>query len=193
MLGKCFGVLCSVSFVFAIICGNTSELCDAILAGASKSVTLCISLIGIMALWGGVMAVLKEASVIKLLSRFMRPILKHVFPRAFSEGVACEEITACISASLLGIANATTPLALASIEKMNEGRQSKYATNDMITLAVLGSASFNLIPTTVLALRADAGASIKYEILAPIWLCSLACGLLGVLLSRLLGKINGDC
>ena len=191
MLGKCFGVICSISVVFAIFCGRSKELCSAIISGASKSVTLTISLIGIMALWNGIMNVLKECGAISALSRIMRPLLKFIFPSSFKDNVATEEITSCISANLLGMANATTPLAIKAIEKMQEGRKSDVASADMITLAILGCASFNLIPSSIIALRQAMGAGITYQIIFPVWLCSGTCALIGIVLSRIFAKIYG--
>ena len=193
MIGKCFGTLCIISVIFAIFTGNLQGLNDGILEGAGKSVTTVISLIGIMTFWNGVMEVLKDAGVINKLSRLLKPILKFVFPRAFKENKGAEEITACISANILGLSNASTPLALNAIEKLNENRDSDKATNDMITLAVLGCACFSLIPTTVIAIRMAQGASITYEIIIPVWICSGVCMLLGIILSRIIGKISGDC
>lgn len=192
MLGKCFGVLSLISLFFGIICGNMGEVCKSIVSGASKSVTLTISLVGIMTLWSGFMNVLKEAGIIKKLSHFLRPVLRFVFPKSFKNEVATEEITACISANLLGIANAATPLAITAIEKMQNGRKSDIANADMITLAVLGCASFNLVPTTVIAIRQASDALVTYEIMFPVWICSGVCMLLGVILCRILGKIYGD-
>jgi spore maturation protein A len=191
MLGKCFSVLCIISFAFSVFTGNMKNLCDSILSGASKSVTICISLIGIMALWNGIMAVLKKAGVIKRLSKLLKPLLKKIFPYSFKNDIATEEITACISANLLGVSNAATPLAINAINKMQNKRKSTVASNDMITLAVLGCASFSLVPTTILALRASYGASITYEIIFPVWICSASCALLGIILCRILGKLYG--
>ena len=192
MLGKCFSLLCIVSFLFGIFNGDMKMLGDSILKGATKSVTIIISIIGFMALWNGVMEVLRDSGVIKRLSGLLKPVLKHIFPRAFKTGEGCEEITACVSANMLGLSNATTPLALSAIEKMNKGRKSDKATNDMITLCVLGCACFNLVPTTVISMRLSQGASITYEIIAPVWICSLACMLIGIILCKIIGKINGD-
>lgn len=192
MLGKCFSVLCIISFFFGAFTGNMKNVCDAILSGASKSVEVCFSLIGIMALWGGVMAVLKSCGAISGLSKLLKPILRLVFPRSFKENVATDEITACVSASLLGVANATTPLAICAINEMQKNRRSNVATNDMIMLSMLGCACFNLVPTTVIALRSGAGAEITYKIMLPVWICSGVCCVLGVVLCRILGRVCGD-
>lgn len=192
MLGKCFSIICIISFVFGILNGDMKLLGDSILQGATKSVNIIISIIGFMVLWNGVMEVLKACGFISKLSRLLRPILKHIFPRAFKTGEGCEEITACVSAGILGLSNATTPLALSAIDKMNKGRNSNKATNDMITLCILGCACFNLVPTTVISMRLSQGALITYEIIVPVWICSLACMLIGIILCKLIGKINGD-
>lgn len=192
MLGKCFSLLCIISFVFGIFNKNMRLLGDSILKGSSKSVSVIISIIGFMALWNGVMEVLKDSGIIKKLSKLLKPILKHIFPNAFKTGEGCEEITACVSANILGLSNATTPLALSAIEKMNKGRKSKRATNDMIALSVLGCACFNLVPTTVISMRISQGATITYEIIAPVWICSFICMTLGIILCKIIGKINGD-
>lgn len=190
MLGKCFGVLCVVSIVFAIFAGNASALSEAVASGASKSVSLVISLVGIMAFWNGLLNVFKEAGIIEKLSRLLRPILKRIFPKAFKENIATEEITACISANILGIANASTPLAISAMEKLNENNKSAIASADMITLAMLGCCSFNLIPTTIIAIRASAGASVTYELIPAVWVCSGICSVIGIILSLILGKIS---
>ncbi|MBE6624043.1 MAG: hypothetical protein E7622_00205 [Ruminococcaceae bacterium] len=190
MLGKCFGALCVISVIFAIFTGNISSLSEAIATGTDKSVKLVISLVGIMAFWNGLLNVFKDAGVIKMLSRLLKPILKRIFPRAFKENVATEEITACISANMLGIANASTPLAISAMKKLSERDNSGVASADMITLAMLGCCSFNLIPTTIIAIRASANASITYELIPTIWLCSGICSIIGVVLCLILGKIN---
>ncbi len=192
MLGKCFSALCIISFIFAIFCGNMAEVSKSILEGCEKSVTVCISLIGVMTLWNGIMEVLKESGIIRNLSKILRPILRLIFPRSFKNECATEEITACISASMLGVSNATTPLAINAISKMERGARRGYATNDMIMLCMLGCACFNIIPTTIIALRESKGAEITYEIIVPVWICSLACMAIGIILCRIFGKINGD-
>lgn len=192
MLGKCFSIMCVISVVFAIFSNNTSEVSSAILGGATKSVSLVISLVGIMALWNGILNVLRDAGVIERLSRLLRPVLKHIFPKSFKNNIATDEITACISANMLGIANAATPLAIRAIEKLNESEHSESASADMITLAILGCCSFNLVPTTIIAIRASLGATITYSIIPSVWICSGICCLMGIFLSLILGKIYGN-
>ncbi len=193
MIGKCFSILCITSFVFALINGKTAEVSKSILAGCEKSVTLCFSLIGAMMLWNGIMEILKESGVIRAFSKLLAPILKLIFPRSFKNGYAIEEITVCLSAGLLGVSNAVTPLAIEAISKMERGVKKEYATNDMIMLCMLGCACFNVIPTTIIALLDGKGAQFSYEIIFPVWICSFICMTVGIILCRILGKIYGDC
>lgn len=191
MLGKCFSIMCIISFAFGAFTNNMESVCKGILEGASKSVEICISLVGVMALWGGVMAVLKACGIISKLAIALTPLLKLLFPDAIKRGVAKEELALVLSANILGISNATTPLALCAIEKLKKGDNAS-ASNDMIMLSSLGCHSFCLVPTTVIALRLGAQAKISYEIIFPVWICSAACSLLGIILCRIVGKICGD-
>ena len=189
MIGKIFSVLAISSTVTAVIMGNCAELCKGIIEGASKSVSVTLSLMGMMALWNGIMNVLKESGAIGALSRLMRPLLKWIFPSSFKNETATEEITACISANLLGISNAATPLGIKAIEKMNDGTKYCKATDDMITLCLLGCSCFNLMPTTLLALRSSFNAAVTYEIILPIWICSGLCMVFTIFISRLFRRM----
>ncbi|MBQ9744363.1 MAG: spore maturation protein A [Clostridia bacterium] len=192
MIGKIFSVIAFISFLIACITNNMESLCQGIIDGASKSVSVTFSLMGMMALWSGIMNVLKESGCIKILSKVLSPILKKIFPDSFSKGVAKEEITACVSANLLGISNAATPLGIKAMKELSKNSTDTIASNDMVTLCVMGCACFNLVPTTVLALRTAHGAQITYEIIVPVWICSGACMIFAVLLSKLLGRRNDN-
>ena len=187
MLGKTFGVLSLFALVFALLTGRMEDVSNAVLDGASAAVQLTISLVGIMCLWNGVMQVLEDAGVIGRLARLLRPILRVFFPDTYE---ACgEELSANISANLLGIGNAATPLALAALEKMKkEARNAPLPTRDMITLAVMNTASFSLLPTTIISLRRAAGSQDPLAVVAPIWISSFVCWLLALILSRAAGE-----
>ena len=185
MIGKIFSVFSIISIATAITTGNTKELCQGILDGASKGVSLTISLMGIMVLWNGVMYTFKESGIIKKLSKLLRPILQRIFPHSFSENIANEEITMCISANLLGVSNAATPIAISAMKELDKVNGSPYASDDMITLAMTGCFCFNIIPTTLLAIRSSHMAKINYELIVPIWICSGTCMIFGVILSKI--------
>lgn len=191
MLGKVFGVITALSLLIALITGNTAALGNAILDGAADAVTLTLSLAGIMCLWCGVMEVLRDAGLITKLARLMRPFLRVFFPDSCGEGQGAEEIAANISANMLGIGNAATPLALAALDKMQKNNPDpSRPTNDMVTLAVMNTASVNLLPTTILALRRAAGSADPFSVILPIWLVSSVCWLSALILARVVGGLS---
>ena len=176
MLGKCFFLICVISVAASVFTGNVSALSDAVLEGAARGVELVLTMAGMMCLWGGIMEVFRTAGALEKLSRLLSPILKRIFPKAFSTGVGKEEIIAAVSANMLGISSAATPFALKAMEKLDEVNDIPHtASDDMVTLAVLGCSSISLFPTTVIALRHAAGSAAPYSVVVPIWICSLIC------------------
>lgn len=191
MMEKCFFVLVSVSIIFAISTENLQAVSNAVIDGATKAISLVLSLAGAMCLWSGIMEVLREAGAVQKLSRILSPILRRVFPKTWKSGQGSEEICAALSANILGIGNAATPLALSAMEKMQAANPTKErATDDMVTFAVLGASSLDLLPTTLIALRRTAGSTAPYKIILPVWICSLVCATAGVLLSKLCARIT---
>lgn len=185
MLGICFFVLCFVSILFTFAGGDPAALSNGALDGASRAMELMFTLSGMMALWGGIMNVLQEAGWIRRLSRLLSPVLRWVFPNAWQDTDTREKITAAVSANILGIGNAATPLALSAMEAMQRRNPiPARATDDMITLAVLATASFDLLPTTLIALRRGSGSAAPYAILPPVWITSFLCCTAAILLCR---------
>lgn len=195
MLGKCFGVICIVSVLFAAVTGNLSHLSNAVIDGAARAVEVTMSLLGIMCLWCGVMRVLSDAGLIRKLSKLLSPVIRLAFPESSRTGIAIEEITASVSANILGVGNAATPLAIKAMEKMESVNPTPdVASDDMITLAVLGCSSIDIMPTTLIAIRRASESPEPYKIIVPIWICSVLCAFLSVFLSRTLSlfKPRGD-
>ncbi len=191
MLGKTFSLMCIVSFFSALYTNNMQALSDAIIDGATRAVSLTISLLGVTCLWCGVMRLFTYAKIIEKLSRLLRPILKIVFPTTAKSGHGMEEIVANISANLLGIGNAATPFALSALEKLQEENENKEeATEDMITLAVLNSSSLSLIPTTILTMRRLYGSQDAFSVILPIWIVSFICSISAICLCRLFAFIK---
>lgn len=194
MLGKIFGVLCLVALIFGILTGNITQLGSAVLDGAATAVTVTLSLCGMMCLWCGMMRVLSEAGVIRRLSRLLSPFLKCFFPDAARTGEGIEEISANISANLLGIGNAATPFALRAMEEMQKHNpHPERASGEQITLAVLNTASVTVIPANLLALRRAAGSENPYAIMVPVWITSILSAAMALLLTslpRLLDRLS---
>ena len=187
MLGKIFGVFCSLSLVFGIICNRMPEVASAIPDGAGKAVEVTLTLLGMMCLWSGVMQVLSDAGIIKKILRIFAPFLRYVFPKAYQTDEGYEEICATLSANFLGIGNAATPFALAAMKKMqNHNLAPESADDEQITLAVLSTASLTLVPANLLALRRAAGSQNPFSIMIPVWITSLFCVAFALLLTSFL-------
>lgn len=186
MIGNIFGAICLISTVSALIFGNFTALGTAILDGTGAAVTLTLTLCGMMCLWNGLLNVFREAGFIKKLAKILSPVLRLFFPDAYRTGHGTEEITACISANLLGIGNAATPLALAAMKELNRDADPEgTATPDMITLTLLNSAPLTLLPSSLIALRRAAGSENPFSVVVPVWIASAASALFALILSRL--------
>ena len=186
MLGKIFGCLCIVSLLFSLFSGNIGALGDAVLDGAKNAVNVLLSLAGMMCFWCGIMGVLSEAGLIRRLSKLFTPFLRLFFPNAARSKEGLEEISANISANLLGIGNAATPFALRAMEKLHaQNPHPEKASAEQITLAVLNTASVTLIPANLLALRRAAGSKNPYAVMLPIWITSLLSAAMALLLTSI--------
>lgn len=187
MLGKVFGMMVLVSLGFGIYNGTGEDMAAAVLEGASSALRLSLTLCGTMCLFCGVMRVLEEAGAVRWLARLFRRPLAFFFPDTAASGQGLEEICANLAANLLGVGNAATPMALAALQKLQKNNPDpNTATGDMITLTVLNTCSVAVIPSTVLALRQEAGARDPFAVLVPIWICSVTCAALALLITRAL-------
>lgn len=185
ILGTIFAIICIFSFVCSIFSGNIETLSEAAINGASKAVTLTIALTGTMCLWNGIMEVLKDAGAISYLTKILRPLLRFIFPEASKKGKGLDDISAAISANILGMGNAATPLALRAMERLNENNgKSDCASDDMVMFTVIATSTFNFIPTTIIALRQAANSNDPFSIILPVWICSAAGMLAAIFFSK---------
>lgn len=163
---------------------------DGIVGSAKKAVELAIGLIGIMALWLGVMKVAEQAGLIAQLARLLRPITTRLFPDVPAEHPAMGAMIMNISANMLGLANAATPLGLKAMEELNKlNKKMGTATDAMCTFLVINTSNVQLIPATVIAIRASAGSANPTEIIGPALLATGLSTVLGVLLAKTLAKL----
>ncbi len=169
-------LLMAGAFVFALITGNTSEVSTAFLSECTSAVELAISLIGIICLWSGVMKVAQKSGITEMLAKLFSPILGKLFKGLEKGGRAMQYITLNLTANILGLGNASTPFglkAMAEIEKEEHSLTPENASHNMIIFTVMNTASLQLIPTTVAALRLKAGSADPMEILPCVWITSI--------------------
>ena len=171
-------------FALSVFCsmftGTASELAGALLEGAEQGVTLTITLAGPLCLWCGLTHTMAQTGLTEKLANILSPILKRLFPMAWQDTTAREALCGNLSANLLGLGNAATPLGIQAARAMAKGCNG-IASNELCKLVVMNTASVQLIPSTVAALRAGLGAASPFDILPAVWitsLCSVAAGLL---------------
>lgn len=179
------------SFLVAIINGKTGELSESILSKSGEAVELVISICGIMCFWSGLMRVAEKAGLLEKLSGLLSVPLGKLFENVKKDGKAMKLICANIAANILGLGNASTPLGLAAMKAISEEQNSgEYATNDMIMLAVLNTASLQIIPATAAALREANGAQDPMGILPCVWIVSGYSLFIAVVSAKIMSKIK---
>ena len=165
----------------AAISGQLGAVSAAAMAGAERGAQLCLSLAGPPCLWAGLAAVLEGSGLSAKLAALLRPLLGRLFPAAARDVQALEKISGNFTANLLGLGNAATPLGIAAVQRMHRLSGGAAASDEMCRLIVLNTASIQLLPTTVAALRASAGAARPFAILPAVWLTSLGSVTVGLL------------
>jgi len=178
----------ALSVLFGLINGSVSQVAAAAMEGAGAAVTLSITLAGVICLWSGIMEVIRRGGLAAGLARGLRPVLSRLFPENRENDRAMEALSANVSANLLGLGNAATPLGIRAAEAMKRGRT---ATNDLCMLVVLNTASIQIIPATVAGVRAAAGAGSPFDILPAVWITSICSLLAGIGTARLLAGRRG--
>lgn len=181
-------ILLLLSVLGGLFLGDGDSLTAAALEGAESGIRLCISLGGSMCLFCGLAKAMEQAGLIRLLGRWMRPLFSGLFPRASRDEAALGYLTSNLSANLLGLGNAATPLGLAAVGRMKELSGSEVATDEMCRLIVMNTASVQLLPTTVASLRASLGARAPLDLLPAVWISSLLSVSAGLLAAFLMGK-----
>ena len=177
-----------VSVVFGLYNGTTGAVGAAAMEGAGAAVELCLSMAGIMCLWNGVMSIMKASGLMDGLSRLFRPVLSRLLPRACADPETLAALSGNVSANLLGLGNAATPLGIQAARRMAAGCGGR-ASDELCTLVVLNTASIQLLPTTVAGVRAALGARSAFDILPAVWLASVLSVTAGLLAARIFSRL----
>ena len=181
----------AASVVYGGLHGTIGAVGNAAMEGAGAAVELCLSMAGVMCLWSGVMAVLKASGVMEGLNRLFRPVLRRLLPEACRDPETMAALSGNISANLLGLGNAATPLGVQAARRMARGCGGT-ASDELCTLVVLNTASIQLLPTTVAGVRAALGAQSAFDILPAVWIASVMSVSAGLLAAKIFSGIWGD-
>lgn len=182
------GIL-GISLLASVAFGNGDKLTSAILEGAQAGITLAISLGGSICLWSGVGLLMDKAGLTAILSKLLSPLLRRIFPRTKKDDVLSHHLSSNICANILGLGNAATPMGIRAAKRLVDLNKPNIATDELCRLIVLNTASIQLIPGNVAAVRASLGAASPFDILPAVWITSLCSAGLGLLGAWLLGKV----
>ena len=179
----------AISVICAMFLGRGQQLGAAVLSGAQGGITLTISIAGSICLWTGVGKLMEHAKITQGLSKLMRPLLSWLFPSSKKDPLLRQKLSANISANILGLGNAATPMGIQAARCLADPEKPGLATDELCRLIVLNTASIQLIPGNVAAVRASLGAGAPFDILPAVWLTSLCSTGLGLTAAFLIGKV----
>ena len=191
MLGYFFVIMISVGMLFCIMNGTADLALGYMLEGADSALELMLGLAGSYILWLGIMKVAERAGLVTALSRKMEKPLRLLMPNV---GSAAAPITLNLAANFFGLGNAATPFGIEAMKELtkNRGGRSSIASNDVCMFLALNSSCIQLIPTSVIAIRAACGSSNPSSIILPTLISSILSSILTIILCKLCGRLSHD-
>ena len=193
MLNIVWPIFIIISFSFAIFSGNLENLNNSIFESTKEAVNLSISLLGTLCLWSGIMEIASKTTLTEKLTKLLKPILKFLFPNLKNPKIH-KEISMNMIANILGLGNAATPLGLKAMESMQKENKKKDTLSDsMMMFIVINTASIQIIPTTVIAIRNSLGSTSPTSIIFPTWVATIIAAIFGIFVAKILIKFTkGD-
>ena len=176
-----------LSILYSTAGGQTAALSAAVMRGAGQGVTLTVSLAGPLCLWSGLSRVMEESGLTGRLAALTAPLLRRLFPMAWRDPEARDALCGNLAANLLGLGNAATPLGIRAARQMAAGTGGR-ASDELCRLVVMNTASVQLIPTTVAAVRAGLGCAAPFDLLPAVWVTSLCSVSMGLLAAKVLSR-----
>ena len=184
-----FTVLLALSAVSAMFLGKGQALGSACVSGAQNGITLAVSIAGSLCLWTGIGKLMERIGITGLLAKLLRPVLHRLFPSTKTDLPLASSLSANICANFLGLGNAATPMGIQAAKRLVRKDRPGVATNELCRLIVLNTASIQLIPANVAAVRSSLGCAAPFDILPAVWVTSLCSAGLGLTAAWLLGKV----
>ena len=178
-----------ISVIYALISGNIENVSNGIFNSANSAVQLTLTFFGTICLWNGIMEIAKKTSLTNALSKALKPFINFLFPELKNNKQAQDEISMNMVANLLGLGNAATPLGLKAMKTMQQDNPKKDTlTNSMAMFIVINTASLQLIPTHVIAIRSSLGSNSPSGIIIQVWCATVIAGIVGITSAKLLMK-----
>lgn len=189
MMNYVFPVMIFASFVCALFTGRMSELSASVVASGQNALELLLRLVSMLCLWGGIMEIAQQAGMTRLFAKLMTPVMKLIFPRLKNESYALEAISMNVTANILGLGNAATPLGLEAMHRLEQINPHKgRASDEMVVFVVMNTAAMHIIPTTVATMRAQYGSQAPMEIMPAAFLTSFFALLSAIIVAKIGNK-----
>lgn len=189
MLNKIWPLFIIISFIFSIYSGNISNVSNAVFESANQTVTLCLTLLGTLCLWNGIMKIAVNTSIIEKLTKFLKPLISFIFPEIKNNKKISKEISMNIIANILGLGNASTPLGLKAMESMQKENNDKSRLSDSMAMFILiNTASLQIIPTTVISIRSSLGSQEPAKIIIAVWIATIVAFTTAIISGKILVK-----
>ena len=189
MLNILWPIFIILSFIYALISGNVSQVNEGIFNSLTDAVELSLTFLGTICLWNGIMAIAKKTSLIKNMTGFLKPFINFLFPDLKNNENAKQEISMNMIANILGLGNAATPLGIKAMKTMQkENKQKDTLTNSMMMFIVINTASIQLIPTNVIAIRMSLNSQNSTMIILPVWIVTIIAAVVGIVFTKILIK-----
>ncbi len=189
MLNILWPIFIILSFIYALISGKVNEVNNGIFTSLSDAVELTITFLGTICLWNGIMEIAKKTSLINKMTNMLKPFINFLFPDLKENRTAKQEISMNMIANILGLGNAATPLGIKAMKTMQkENKKKDTLTNSMMMFIVINTASLQLIPTNVIAIRTSLNSENPTSIILPVWIATIIAAIVGIAFTKLLIK-----
>lgn len=188
-MSKIWGAMLIISIAVAVVTGNVESVINSIMSSGQGAVENMLGLIGMMCFWNGLFNIFEKTSAIKSFSKFFSKIIGKLFNKKELNEKAVEYMSMNIASNIVGIGNAATVNGIKAIEELqNENSNKELPSNNMTTFVLINTASLQLIPTNIIALRAMYGSASPSAIVVPIWIVTAVALTVGLISIKILNK-----
>ncbi len=191
MLNYIWAFMILISIVLGVFNGRLSEVTLSAFEGANNAISVILSFAGVTAMWSGFMKVAERCDVIKVMTKLIRPLCKIIFPKLKKETTALELVSANMIANMLGLSNAATPFGIKAMQELDRINGYKNTASDsMCMFAIINSASIQIIPSTMIGIRASMGSATPSDIVVPVWIVSILSAFCAILTAKLFASVT---
>ncbi len=188
MLGIIWLFIIILSCGYGVFSGNTAGIGEAFFSGAEGCVSFILKTGSIMVLWQGVLNVAHKSGISQSIAKLLGTPIAFLFREVKKESKEAQLIANNITANILGLSNAATPSGMEAMKELSKKSKNLVATDDMCLFAVLNTASLQLIPSTLIAIRQSYGSQAPGEIIVPVWIASSLTVIFAIIMAKLFSK-----